>query len=237
VNFKLDTSKEGVRKLALRILIYFLSACVGACATALLNFNALGSNAMNTLFMAVAKKLDVLPGLIYTTFNGTFLVVGFLLARRYMGVGSILMLFTQGPLIDLFTVFFSQHPQLFEGPVNRAAVGVLSFFLYSFGLALGASMCFGIAGYEACLFALADRVRVEYKVLKTCSEVLYFVAAYLLGGVYGVMTVAQVLLHGSVFSWFVVQMNRHWWTPLGIANEKNELDRNKRRLLFAKKAQ
>ena len=87
----------------------------------------------------------------------------------------------------------------------------------------------GHAGCEACLFTLADRIKVEYKYLKMTSEILFFSAALFLNGVFGIMTLVEVLFYGHGISFFMIRLNKGPWKKLGIADERNELSRNRRR--------
>ena len=79
-----------------------MGMAISCCWTAIFTLNGLGSDAMNTLFTAIASRMNILPGRIYTVFNLTMLLAGFLLARRYMGVGSVLMILVQGFFIDIW---------------------------------------------------------------------------------------------------------------------------------------
>ena len=97
------------------------------------------------------------------------------------------------------------------------------------GGGLSTSMRLGTAGFEACLFTLADKITVEYKYLKMISEGFYFAAAMFLGGVYGIMTIAEIALYGPVLSFFIILYNKTLLKWLNIQDIRNELYRNSRR--------
>jgi uncharacterized membrane protein YczE len=216
-------------RILVKIFLYILGTSLTTLGLAMMTANAMGSNAMNTLFTAVADKLDLTPGVIYTIFNGTFLIVGFLFARRYMGIASVLMILIQGWFIDMWLVCLLAHPLLFSGLVMRLVMGVLSFLLSCIGIAFSNSVCLGVAGFEGCLFALADKIKFEYKYLKISSEILYFISALFIDGVFGVMTLVNVFLFGPVMSSITIWFNRLILSHLGLADERNELSRNRRK--------
>ncbi|MBG0785098.1 MAG: hypothetical protein H0S79_08330 [Anaerolineaceae bacterium] len=226
-------SGPSVKKIIIKVVIYVIGMLVSTLGLAMMTANAMGSNAMNTLFTAVAVKLGLMPGVIYTIFNGTFLIVGFLFARRYMGIASVIMILIQGWFIDMWLVRLSAHPALFTGLAMRLVIGVVSFLLSCIGIAFSNSVCLGVAGFEGCLFALADKIKFEYKYLKIISEILYFISALFVNGVFGVMTLVNVFLFGPVMSAITIWFNRTVLTRLGLADERNELSRNRRK--FAKK--
>ena len=106
------------------------------------------------------------------------LLLGSLFAKRYMGIGSILMILFQGFFINQWQRLLLEVPWLFSKVYWKIAVAVLSYFCRCFGGALSTSVCLETAGFEACLFALADRIKIEYKYLKFLSEALFFESAF-----------------------------------------------------------
>jgi uncharacterized membrane protein YczE len=179
----------------------------------------------------VSFKINVSVGLLYTVFNGFFLVVGFFVARSYVGIGSLLMLTVQGLFLNAWLGWFQRHPVLFSYPLFKVLMALAGLLCVSFGNALSVSVQLGTAGMEASLFALADRIKIEYKYLKIGSEILFFIAAFFLGGVYGIMTVAEVFLYGFLFSFFIIGLNKTLLRALRISDVRNELYRNNRRWL------
>jgi len=222
-------------RLPIKIGIYFLGSAISSLGTALFTVNALGSDAMNTLFMAIAAKLGIMSGDVYTVFNSAMLLVGFLFAGRYMGLGSLLQIIVQGFFINNWMRLLMLFPFLFEQVGWKILMAAASYLCKCFGQGLSNSMCMGTAGFEACLFGLADKIKIEYKYLKMASEVLFFVGALFLNGVYGIMTFVEVFFYGHGISFFMVRLNRTLWKRLGIADERNELSRNNRRLIMAGK--
>lgn len=216
------------RKMPLRMLIYFVGTVINCLGTALLTLNCLGSDAMNTLFVAIAEKAGILSGDVYTIFNTSMLIAGFLFAKRYMGIGSLLMILFQGYFINLWQRLFIEAPWLFSELHWKVVIAVLSYLFRTFGCALSTAVCLGTAGFEACLFALADKIKIEYKYLKLTSEILFFGAALFLDGVYGIMTLVSVFLYGHGLSFFMEGLNHTVFKRWGIADERNELARNRR---------
>ena len=121
------------QKLLLQMGIYFLGTGITCLGTALLTLNGLGSDAMNTLFVAVADACKIPSGNVYTIFNSSMLLLGFLFAKRYMGIGSILMILFQGFFINHWQRLLLGAPWLFTKAYWKIAVAVLSYFCRCFG--------------------------------------------------------------------------------------------------------
>ena len=224
-----DEVKE--KKLYLRIPIYLLGSIIGGCGSALVMLNRLGNNAMGTCFNAIAVKLGILPGLVYTCFNSFNLIIGFLFAREYMGIGSIFQILVQGYLMNAWIRFLSNAiPFAFTVPIYKALVAIASILITWIGQSLSFSMCLGTAGFEACLHAIAGKIMVEYKYLKTFTELFFFITGYFLDGVFGPLTIVEVFFFGFGMSYFTELLNRTLWKQLGIDDERNELSRNRRRV-------
>lgn len=218
------------RKLTIKAPLYLVGMIITCLGTAFINANALGSDAMNTFFCAIADRMGILVGNVYTIFNSIMLLVGFAFARRYMGIGSLLQILVQGVFLNIFTRLLGGAQWLFEGLTMKAVSGTIGLGCRLFGTALSTSMCLGTAGFEACLFSLADRIKIEYKHLKLISEVLFFISAMLLHGVFGINTVISVILYGAGISFFMVRLNRGALKKLGIDDERNNLARNARKV-------
>lgn len=218
-----------IYKYSVKILLYFIGTFISTCGLAILTTNALGSNAMNTLFAAVAVQTSLSVGTIYTIFNSSFLLVGFILARRYMGIASFLMILSQGGLIDFWMAFFEKHPGWFIGFWPKAAMAALGLLMSCFGGGISAATRLGTPGFESCLYTLADRIKIEYKYLKIISETFYLAAAWMLNGVFGIMTFVDVVSFGPLLSFFIINLDKTLFKWLKIPDERNELYRNSRR--------
>ena len=79
--------------------------------------------------------------------------------------------------------------------------------------------------------ALPKPTKLTVRYLRSVTfrlAVFLFVAALFLGGVYGVMTIIEVLFYGHGLSFFMVRLNRTVWRRWGIEDKRNDLSRNSR---------
>lgn len=219
-----------VKKYILKVALYAAAMLISSLGISILALGSLGMAAMNTCFLAAANLFEIELGKIFTFFNGAFLLIGFCFAgKKYMGIGSVLTILLLGPSVDMWTSFFMRMPALFEtGPLKILVIAV-GYAAAQFGMALSTGMRLGCAGFEACLFELADRISVEYKYLKIISEVIFFAAALAMGGAFGVLTLVEIFISPVVFSFILIRMNAGLFKKLGISDIRNELYRNNRK--------
>lgn len=209
-----------------------MRCCIAAAALAINSFglaltacNGWGGDSMNMFFNATARLLGLTSGNIYTIFNGSLLLVGFLIAKESMGIGSIIHLLFFGSLIDLWTRLFERFDWTFELLPWQLSFALLGLMAHACGNGLFIACRMGIPGYESMLFKLAEHINKPYKLVKVTSDLLYFITALMMGGIYGVMTLVFAFCAGPAISFFITNLNRVLLTPLGIGNSRNQLDK------------
>ena len=190
---------------------------------------AWGSDSTTTFLTALGVKLGITIGTMFVIFNGSFMVIGFLFCRKDMGVGSVVQAFFQGWVVDRWIEMLGNWPILFENPYLKALMAVVALLLFGFGCGFMFAMRLGMPGFEAMLFKISDKIVVEYKFIKIGFDVLFFLGGLLLHGVFGIMTVAFMLLNGPLSSFATIQLNRTLLKALNIDDDRNKLYRNSKK--------
>ena len=75
---------------------------------------------------------------------------------------------------------------------------LLGVVLFAIGTGLYASASLGIGSYEAVTFALAEKNNWQVKIVRVVLDILMVVIGVLLGGHFGICTVATVVISGPV---------------------------------------
>jgi uncharacterized membrane-anchored protein YitT (DUF2179 family) len=75
---------------------------------------------------------------------------------------------------------------------------LLGIIIFSFGTGLYSAADFGRGSYEAVTFSLAEKNGWKIKIVRMVLDILMVVIGVLLGGKFGICTVATVLLSGPV---------------------------------------
>lgn len=171
---------------------------ISSAGTALFYSAELGSSAMATFCDGLHLVLHVSYGDANTIANVALLIALVLLDRSYIGIGTVLCVFTIGPWVNVFMALLE--------PLNLAAKVMALRILFSFlgavlmGLGLGLYMAVG-KGYGA-LEGIVSFVCKKYGVNVTTSKVIQdatlVAAGIVLGAQWGVGTLIGIAVTGFV---------------------------------------
>ncbi len=168
----------------------------------------LGSDSLTVLLDGLHLKLDVAYSTASGLYNGAIVLIALLVARRYVGLGSVLYMFH----IVLFLAIFERIFPLFHIPDQsffvRLMILLVGQVLLSLGIALLISASFGMNSLDAILHRIEDRTRFSYRGLRTFVDIAYVSAGFLMGGVVGIGTIISVLTTGTMIVWFRKRLDR-----------------------------
>ena len=114
--------------------------------------------------------------------------------KKQINVGTILYQIIYSFFVDVFTKI--QHYSDIKA-VNFIIM-LLGIIIFSFGTWLYSAADFGRGSYEAVTFSLAEKNGWKIKIVRMVLDILMVVIGVLLGGKFGICTVATVLLSGPV---------------------------------------
>ncbi len=114
--------------------------------------------------------------------------------KKQINVGTILYQIIYSFFVDVFTKI--QHYSDIKA-VNFIIM-LLEIIIFSFGTGLYSAADFGRGSYEAVTFSLAEKNGWKIKIVRMVLDILMVVIGVLLGGKFGICTVATVLLSGPV---------------------------------------
>ena len=109
-------------------------------------------------------------------------------------VGTILYQIIYSFFVDVFTKI--QHYTDIKA-VNFVIM-LLGIAVFSFGTGLYSAADFGRGSYEAVTFSLAEKNGWKIKIVRMVLDILMVIIGVLLGGKFGICTIATVLLSGPI---------------------------------------
>lgn len=201
--------KYGVLLTISIILSEFGIGCYYACV--------LGSDPISVFVEGLSFALPLTVGQISTACNVILIILIILFERKHLGLNTVLSTFMAGPLIDLFVGILKTN---FPGDTTSLAIkvvilvlGVLSFGV---GLGLGIACNQGIGCFTFLPIFLSDISKIELKYTQIITDAMFFVIGVLLGGIWGVGTLAGVFLTGPVldFTMKLVEEKIHKIGPI-----------------------
>ena len=114
--------------------------------------------------------------------------------RKKINIGTILYQIIYSFFVDVFTKI--QHYTDIKA-VNFVIM-LLGIAIFSFGTGIYSAADFGRGSYEAVTFSLAEKNGWKIKIVRMVLDIIMVIIGVLLGGKFGICTIATVLLSGPI---------------------------------------
>lgn len=175
-------------------------------AVALFLGTGMGSDSIGLLCDGIHQATGILFGNASLLYNLAVIVLALVVARKNMGLGTIVYALTSGYFIDLYCWLLAPLHLASLGFTTRFALFAVGQCCLSLALALLIQLELGMNALDALLYRLHATTGLPYAGLRTAVDVSYVVAGTLLGGTFGIGTVCSVLLTGTMVSWLTRRM-------------------------------
>jgi len=181
-------------------LLIILGIVIAAFGIALTYKTGIGTNPMATASDGITKVLPLNYGYANLLLNFIFLVIAFFVKRDKINIGTLLMVLSMGVFINLFTgllvadVPFTQYQLIYN---------VLGTIITSLGIAIIVLVDFGIGPYDLMTEVIIDKLKCSYRMAKIIADSSLLVVGIMMGGVFGLGTVGNVILVGIFIQLFI----------------------------------
>lgn len=181
-------------------LLIILGIVIAAFGIAITYKTGIGTNPMATASDGITKVLPLNYGYANLLLNFIFLVIAFFVKRDKINIGTLLMVLSMGVFINLFTgllvadVPFTQYQLIYN---------VLGTIITSLGIAIVVLVDFGIGPYDLMTEVIIDKLKCSYRMAKIIADSSLLVVGIMMGGVFGLGTVGNVILVGIFIQLFI----------------------------------
>jgi uncharacterized protein len=181
-------------------LLIILGIVIAAFGIAITYKTGIGTNPMATASDGITKVLPLNYGYANLLLNFIFLVIAFFVKRDKINIGTLLMVLTMGIFINLFTglliadIPFTQYQLIYN---------VLGTIITSLGIAIIVLVDFGIGPYDLMTEVIIDKLKCSYRMAKIIADSSLLVVGIMMGGVFGLGTVGNVILVGIFIQLFI----------------------------------
>ncbi len=182
-----------------RIILICLGNIVAGMGNAICIQSGLGADPLNVLYQGTAIAFQVSEGTASLIDAGVMILVVFVLCKRELGIGTILSLlvFSYG-----FDWGMALVPECLWFPANYGVM-LLGLCVIAFGLAMTIYADFGKSAYDALIFSLMNKMKLEYFKVRWGLDLLFLVTGILLGGKMTPATIIAVIVTGKIITFFV----------------------------------
>lgn len=175
---------------------------------ALFVYANLGTDPCTCMNLGVSGKLRLSFGVWQLILNCSILVFTFFLARRLIGIGTLVNMVSVGFLVDFFRAVFAR---IFPASLPLwAAILVMAVAVVglSFTAALYMYPQLGVSPYDSVPIILAQRTGIEFRWCRIAWDLAAVLVGWLCGSVIGVGTVITAFFMGPLIKWFTGQVAR-----------------------------
>ncbi len=179
-----------------RILLFFLGVTIIQFGVALFLRTNIGSDPFTLFTQGLSFLLNTTPGranmviLICTT------IIIILVDRKRIKLGTVICAFGVGPIIDFCLWIASYIPVDSLNIVAKSAILLGGCFVIAVGFSILSATEVGVAPNDIIPFILVDKTKVQYKYVRICLDLSFFILGALFGGVFGVGTIIAMFVTG-----------------------------------------
>lgn len=203
--------KEYITQLILLLVAVFF---IGVFAAFLVVAN-IGGDAVLVFEQGFARLLKIDLGLAILILNVVLASVVFIIDRKKINVGTVVVAFLLGPFLQLVV-----NTGWIYDPMGNIWMAILVDFLaiigLSFSLALYIYANIGLSPFEAIVITIYERTKWRFALIKMTFDALLFIIGWLLGGVVGVGSIMTVVMLGPLIDLFTSLLKKTNWVKAPI---------------------
>ncbi len=158
--------------------------------------SGLGCDPIALLSNGISKALSTSFGIASFLYNAATICLACLLARKFLGAGTIVYGLLSGFVIDLYGMVFQRLSVSSVGLISNILFFMVGEVLMSAAFAILMHLDLGMTALDALLTALSRRTKASYAVLKAVTDAVFVVTGIFLGGAFGAGTIVSVGVTG-----------------------------------------
>lgn len=211
--------KRSAKEILLRVVILMVGLTIAHLGVTLFLLSDLGADPFNVLVQGVCRTAEdafhwgLSHGSIHRIICFLIILILLIVDRRYVKIGTLLCMFCGGPIIDFFTLLlggvFNAGSPLWLRYVMLAAGCVI----LAFGMTMVIKSDAGTGPNDLVALVISEKMKWRFGIVRICTDAVFVVVGFLLGGVFGAGTVICAFLVGPVADVFLPR-NEKWINAL-----------------------
>ena len=189
-----DKNKDLYKGLLKKIIIIVIGSIVSAYGITLALYAGFGGATLAVLWQGISETFHISIGMSSFIVAIIMIIFSLIYDRRQIHIGTIIYQVVYSVCVDLFANchIYNKYTWI------NFFIMLLGVVLFAIGTGLYASASLGRGSYEAVTFALAEKNNWQVKIVRVVLDILMVVIGVLLGGQFGICTVATVVISGPV---------------------------------------
>lgn len=170
------------------------------------NKSLFGCNPMSIFVVGLSKHLPISMGTCNPIVALIEMFFGYLLAKENVTYTTVIGVFGVSYAIDLGNFLIPDTNNVFI----RTIYMIIGILLYCAAFSIQQVAKCGYSHYDTFIFGLAKKFKIEkYHKIRWCTDAIFLVSGYLLGGIVGVGTVLLLAFSGILIVRFRIILEKH----------------------------
>ena len=211
--------KRSAKEILLRVVILMVGLTIAHLGVTLFLLSDLGADPFNVLVQGVCRTVEdafhwgLSHGSVHRIICFLIILILLIVDRRYVKIGTLLCMFCGGPIIDFFTLLlggvFNAGSPLWLRYVMLAAGCVI----LAFGMTVVIKSDAGTGPNDLVALVISEKMKWRFGIVRICTDAVFVIVGFLLGGVFGAGTVICAFLVGPMADIFLPR-NEKWINAL-----------------------
>ncbi len=205
--FAADTSKRTPKQWTQGLTALFIGLTIAHLGVSLFVLSELGSDAFTVMIQGIAGVIGVSLGTCHVIALTLLMIVMLVTTKGYVKPGTFICAFMGGWIIDLFNWLLGGIINGSSPMVIRLVSMLAGCVVLSFGMSIVIRSNSGTGPNDLIAIILSDKLNTRFKIkfqwVRIACDVIFTVTGILLGGVFGIGTIAAALIIGPIVQFFL----------------------------------
>lgn len=204
--FASDTSGRSIKEWAQGLFVLFIGLVIAHLGITLFLLAELGSDAFTVLVQGIARQSGLSIGTCQVISFIVLMVVMLFTTKGYVKPGTVVCAFCGGWIIDFFLWLLQDMVTTQTSIVVRGIIMIVGCVVLSFGMSIVVKSNSGTGPNDLIAIILTDKVgskrKIPFGVVRVICDITLIVVGVLLGGTFGIGTIAAAVLIGPIAQFF-----------------------------------
>lgn len=189
-----------------RLITFIVGLIILGIGISFNNKSLFGCNPMSIFVVGLSKHLPVSMGTCNLIVALIEMFFGYILAKENVTYTTVIGVFGVSYAIDLGNFLIPDTNNVFI----RTIYMIIGILLYCAAFSIQQVAKCGYSHYDAFVFGLAKKFKIEkYHSIRWCTDAIFLVSGYLLGGIVGIGTVLLLVFSGILIERFKSIIEKH----------------------------
>ena len=210
--FAVDTSNRSLKQWAQGLLTLFIGLTIAHLGVSLFLVSELGSDAFTVMIQGIASTVGLSIGTCHVIALILLMIVMVLTTKGYVKPGTVVCAFCGGWIIDLFLWMIGDRVNGASPMWIRLSAMLMGCIILSFGMSIVIESNSGTGPNDLVAIILTDKLNekgnVQFRYVRIACDICFVIVGFLLGGRFGIGTIAAAFLIGPVVQFFLPRSRR-----------------------------